>query len=179
MKIFLDSAKAGLLENVKNHFSKYFGSRKISKTNVGSFFKHPVGWFELWLSWDFDNLFFYSGFREKYEKFRKFWPSAPTIPAGKLHKQFYPHILQRYLISKLCQVNNWPNLLNSYYVICRHTLRDLETVSERFIGAHVVFTHQLYIEFQQISIDIFFFFLFLIFHGNISYQKMKTCIINI
>ena len=36
--LFLDSGKAGLLENVQNHFSKYFGSREISKTKEGTFF---------------------------------------------------------------------------------------------------------------------------------------------
>ena len=36
--LFLDSGKAGLLENVQNHFSKYFESREISKTKVGTFF---------------------------------------------------------------------------------------------------------------------------------------------
>ena len=36
--LFLDSAKAGLLKNVQNQFSRCFGSREMSKTKAGTFF---------------------------------------------------------------------------------------------------------------------------------------------
>ena len=41
--LFLDSAKTGLLKNVQKHFLRCFRSREMSKTKVGTFFKHPVG----------------------------------------------------------------------------------------------------------------------------------------
>ena len=39
---FLDSAKAGMLKNVQNYFLRCLRSREMSKTKVGTFFKHPV-----------------------------------------------------------------------------------------------------------------------------------------
>ena len=38
MLLFLDSAKAGLLKNVQNQFSRCIESREFSKTKAGTFF---------------------------------------------------------------------------------------------------------------------------------------------
>ena len=36
--LFFNSAQAGLLKNVQNHFSRRFGSRETAKTQVHTFF---------------------------------------------------------------------------------------------------------------------------------------------
>ena len=36
--LFLNSTKAGLLKNIQKHLSRFFGSREIRKTKVGTFF---------------------------------------------------------------------------------------------------------------------------------------------
>ena len=57
--LFLDSAKAGLLKNVQNHFLRCFRSQEMSKSKVGTFFWNTlyILIFYSTLSWYFTKIY--------------------------------------------------------------------------------------------------------------------------